>query len=126
MNETPLYDTRYRDWFWAVVVACLREFHGRTLAESTRMAMALRKEIDEANYDPSDIFYHAEPFNIAMDMADRRLKESVEVLKKYVQMRDEKYADMIADVAKPHAPEKSRTKSKIVKRPLAKRRVQAA
>jgi hypothetical protein len=126
MNEAPLYDKRYRDWFWAVVKACLHEFHGKTLAESTRMVMALRKEIDEVTYDPDDIFYHAEPFNIAMDMTDRRRKESVDELKKYVQMRDEKYLAMVAGVTKPVVIEKSRAKSRVVKKPLAKPRVQAA
>jgi hypothetical protein len=61
---------------------CLTEFHGipsrhdqptnrysRTLAEATR----LRKKVNGMPVEQMELFYHAEPFDVACNLADKAL-----------------------------------------------------
>ena len=65
--------------FWDIVSECLVEFHGLNHAEAYENSAKLRgrlKELGRPNdmVYPSDMVYHEEPFNIACNLMDRRLK----------------------------------------------------
>ena len=75
MDSTPL-----KDAFWNVVTDCLHDFHGVPCEEARRDAQRLRHRVEvaadaPAGYDP-DLFYHAEPFHVAEDLAGRKLDAS--------------------------------------------------
>ena len=63
-----------KDTFWTVVEQCLVQFHGLPEAEAREKARDLRRHIDEPPTGmSSEIFYHAEPFDVACDIADSSL-----------------------------------------------------
>jgi hypothetical protein len=63
-----------KDAFWSVVEECLLEFHGIPQSRATLLCDDLRREIE---FPPtgmsSEIFYHADPFDVACDLADNHL-----------------------------------------------------
>ena len=60
--------------FWAVVEDCLVDFHHLTRAEAHSRSAALRRQIDDPPEGiDSDVFYHAEPFDVACDIAENPL-----------------------------------------------------
>ena len=65
---------RSKDDFWDVVEDCLHRFHQLTEPVAKQLAEGLRGRIE--NPPPgisSDIFYHAEPFDVACDLTNREL-----------------------------------------------------
>ncbi len=68
-----------KDAYWTIVTDCLERFHGYAPVAARTAALELRQAIEfplphEAppGYD-SELFYHAEPFYVACNMADREL-----------------------------------------------------
>ena len=76
-----------QDHFWSVVRQCIGRFHARcassTLAEATR----LRKKINGMPVDQMELFYHAEPFDVACNLADNPL-DVKDHLVEYLEIRD--------------------------------------
>jgi hypothetical protein len=63
-----------KEAFWKVVEDCLTEIHGLSLSEAGQRGRNLRAEIESPPQGlSSDIFYHAEPFDVACDLAGNRL-----------------------------------------------------
>jgi hypothetical protein len=55
-----------------------------------RKANLLRKKIESLSNESIELFYHAEPFDVACDIAERRLSVKRH-LHLYLQIRDEKH-----------------------------------
>jgi hypothetical protein len=67
-------DIKAKDTFWAVVEECLTAIHGLAKPEAHRRSLDLRTRIESAPSGmSSDIFYHAEPFDVACDIAGKQL-----------------------------------------------------
>ena len=65
-----MIDRRAKDSFWAVVSDCLVEVDGLPRAKAETRSNELRKRVERPSRDDSaDIFYHAEPFDVAQDIA---------------------------------------------------------
>ncbi len=63
-----------RNAFWAAVADCLAEFHGRKLSEAKLAVFELRARAENPPDGlDSDLVYHAEPFDVACDLAGDRL-----------------------------------------------------
>jgi hypothetical protein len=70
-------DIKTKDTFWEVVEECLTAIHGLTKLEAHRRSLDLRTRIETAPAGmSSDIFYHAEPFDVACDIAGNQLNVS--------------------------------------------------
>jgi hypothetical protein len=69
-----MIDIKAKETFWEVVVECLIAIHGFAKPEAHRRSRDLRTRIESAPAGmSSDIFYHAEPFDVACDIAGRPL-----------------------------------------------------
>jgi hypothetical protein len=70
----PNIDARARDAFWGAVVDCLEQFHGKPGPDAQALASALRARIE---WPPpgidGDLIYHAEPFDVACNLAQVEL-----------------------------------------------------
>jgi hypothetical protein len=76
------------DPYWLVVEECLRRFHSRSATEAKQLVSRLRRQVEQSTPTASrDLFYHAEPFDIACDLADHSL-DVRHHLAEYVQLRD--------------------------------------
>ena len=65
-----MIDTKAKETFWKVVEECLIAFHSLAKSEAHRRTLNLRTRIESAPAGMlSDIFYHAEPFDVACDIA---------------------------------------------------------
>jgi hypothetical protein len=70
-------DIKAKDTFWKIVEECLITIHGLTKPEAYRKSLDLRTRIEAAPAGmSSDIFYHAEPFDVACDIAGNQLDAS--------------------------------------------------
>jgi hypothetical protein len=67
-------DTKAKDAFWEIVEECLTGIHGLAKPEAHRRSLDFRLRIESAlSGMSSDIFYHAEPFDVACDIAGKQL-----------------------------------------------------
>lgn len=66
--------TRDKRRFWASVEDCLRGFHDCSRQEAKALIQAFQDNLDTAplEVDP-DLVYHAEPFDLACDLAQHPL-----------------------------------------------------
>jgi hypothetical protein len=70
-------DPRLKEEYWEVVVDCLTRFHQFSAADARARSEKLRASIEAPPEGiSSEIFYHAEPFDVACDLAKRRLDPS--------------------------------------------------
>lgn len=82
--------------FWAVVEACLSEFHGMKPETIRRKAGKLRSSIERMTADEMEFFYHSEPFDVANEIADDALKIEAHI-DRYIQIRDGNQGSGIAE-----------------------------
>lgn len=69
-----MMDPKAAESFWHAVKACLEEFHNFTEVEAERRGAALREQIESPPTGmSSNMFYHAEPFDVACDIAARKV-----------------------------------------------------
>jgi hypothetical protein len=69
-----MIDPPAKDAFWDVVEECLIEIHGLSQSEAHRRSADLRTRIESPPSGmSSDIFYHAEPFDVACDIVGKPL-----------------------------------------------------
>jgi hypothetical protein len=69
-----MIDAKVKETFWDVVEECLIEIHGLSKPDAQTRSMDLRTRIESPPSGmSSDIFYHAEPFDVACDLAGRPL-----------------------------------------------------
>jgi hypothetical protein len=63
-----------KDEFWAIVEDCLVEIHQLSRSEAQKRIRQLRADIAQPPPDiDADMFYHAEPFDVACDLAQNDL-----------------------------------------------------
>lgn len=72
-----MIDTTLESAYWAAVEGCLVRFHHLDPAQAGRLRRDLQERVRRSG-DPKDpamdeMFYHAEPFDIACDLAGRQL-----------------------------------------------------
>jgi hypothetical protein len=73
---TPSFqlDSRAKDSFWRVVADCLVEFHAFDPATAQSESNALRQRIEQSPLGIcGDVIYHDEPFDVASDIAGKKL-----------------------------------------------------
>lgn len=59
-----------KNLYWAVVNDCLQEIFGLAASEAEARSQKLRCELEKARPKSStDLFYHAEPMDVAADLA---------------------------------------------------------
>ena len=69
-----MIDPKAAESFWQVVDACLALFHGFSESEAEEASIRLRKRIESPPAGmSSDVFYHAEPYDVACDLASKLL-----------------------------------------------------
>lgn len=69
-----MIDAKARDAFWRVVGACLVQFHKLSPQEAEGKTKEMRARIESPPVGmSSEIFYHAEPFDVACDIAKEKL-----------------------------------------------------
>jgi hypothetical protein len=63
-------DARARDAFWGAVVDCLEQFHGKSKPDAQALANDLRARVERPPPGiDGDLIYHAEPFDVACNLA---------------------------------------------------------
>lgn len=69
-----------KDAYWAVVADCLEHFHDHNRAAAWMTSLQLRDVIQSPRHEDapppgydSELFFHAEPFYVACDIAGREL-----------------------------------------------------
>ena len=72
-----MIDIKAKDTFWEVVEECLIAIHDLDQPEAHRRSLDLRNRIESAPAGmSSDILYHADPFDVACDIAGNQLDVS--------------------------------------------------
>ncbi len=62
------------DSFWEIVRICLMRFHGLSESQAQHKSTEFRRQIESPPSGlSSEIFYHAEPFDVACDIAGKPL-----------------------------------------------------
>ncbi len=69
MTASRIIPEDAKDQFWSVVKECLVEFHQRPRAWSRATASRFRKEVEAMPRAQMELFYHAEPFDVACRLA---------------------------------------------------------
>src|SRR5262245_50146424 len=83
-----------KDEFWSVVEDCLREFHALRQEIIRRKTRGLRAVIDQMKPGEVDAFYHAEPFDVACELAGKSVSVAAH-LDRYLQIRDERHSESV-------------------------------
>ncbi len=73
--------------FWGVVRQCIRRFHGRCASRTLARATRLRTKVNGMPVEQMELFYHAEPFDVACNLADNPL-DVQDHLDEYLTIRD--------------------------------------
>jgi hypothetical protein len=69
-----MIDLKAKNKFWGAVEDCLVEFHGLSISQSHQMSNMLYERIESPPQGISnDVFYHADPFDVACDLAEYQL-----------------------------------------------------
>jgi hypothetical protein len=72
VEETEVIDMQAKNAFWAVVRDCLVEIYGFTETDACQKSACMRQDLENAPPGvDSDLLYHAEPLDIASDIAGR-------------------------------------------------------
>jgi hypothetical protein len=87
MKSSDVIPKDEQDHFWSVVRQCIRRFHARCASSTLAKAMRLRKKVSVMPVEQMDLFYHAEPFDVACDLADNPLNVR-DHLDEYLGIRD--------------------------------------
>ena len=86
---TPEVMEQLKDGFWDAVLDCLVEFHHLPREEAAPKVREFRAILDWGDASPfvPDIIYHAEPFRLANDIAEREL-DIADYREPYFRIRD--------------------------------------
>ncbi len=88
-------DPRMKKAYWNVVQDCLVEILGFSAREAKSMGNDLRRKIDKPPAGISgDIFYHNEPFDVACDLAKKKI-ECFNCQQKYDSILERHYSKLI-------------------------------
>ena len=87
MRSSNVIPKDEQDHFWSVVRQCIRRFHDRSASRTLADATRLRKEVNAMPSEQMDLFYHAEPFDVACNLAEEAL-DVKDHLDEYLEIRD--------------------------------------
>ena len=73
MKSSSVIPKDEQDHFWRVVRQCIRRFHARGATRALAEATRLRKKVNGMPLEHMELFYHAEPFDVACNLADNAL-----------------------------------------------------
>jgi hypothetical protein len=76
-----------QDHFWVVVRQCIRKFHSRCASRTLPKAARLRRKVNDMPVEQMELFYHAEPFDVACNLANDPL-DVKDYLDEYLTIRD--------------------------------------
>lgn len=87
-----MIDKKAVDAFWHVVKECLVQFHGFSESDADKQSATLRMRIESPPTGmSSDMFYHAEPFDVACDIAEKQLDLSKYRQQYYVLLNEHRW-----------------------------------
>ena len=87
MTSSAVIPKEEQDHFWIVVRQCIRRFHARCSSSTLTKATRLRKKVNGMRVEQMELFYHAEPFDVACNLAGNPL-DVKDHLDKYLEIRD--------------------------------------
>lgn len=87
MKSSNVIPKDEQDHFWSVVRQCIRRFHARCASSTLAAATRLRKRVNGMPVEQMELFYHAEPFDVACNLADNPL-DVKDHLNEYLEIRD--------------------------------------
>ena len=87
MRKSAVIPVDAQQDYWRVVRSCLRVFHPKQSAKALKKAVRLRKTVENLPIREMELFFHAEPFDVACDLAGRQLKVA-QHLTRYLKIRD--------------------------------------
>jgi hypothetical protein len=87
MKASKVIPKAEQDHFWSVVRQCIRRFHAGCASSTLPRATRLRKKVSLMAVEQMELFYHAEPFEVACDLADHPL-DVKDHLDEYLRIRD--------------------------------------
>lgn len=87
MKSSDVIPKDEQDHFWSIVRECIRRFHARRAASMLAKATRLRKKVTGMPLEQMELFYHAEPFDVACNLADNYL-DVKDHLDEYLEIRD--------------------------------------
>src|SRR5262249_27866377 len=89
MSQRNASRTNKPDKYWSVVGECLRRFHHRSAADVKQLVSQMRKKLEQSSPEASrELFFHAEPFDVACDLADHQIELKDQRLVEYIELRD--------------------------------------
>jgi hypothetical protein len=81
--------------FWGVTRDCLIQFHGFPPADAAQGVASLRESLAEIRVPHVEMIYHAEPFDVACDIAKKQLDRFIpHVAEEYYRMLDRPYPEV--------------------------------
>lgn len=87
MRKSKVTTAQAEEQFWSVVEACLREFHHQRPNSIAKGITKLHNQVKEMPPQAIQLFYHAEPFDVACRVADKDL-DVRDYLPRYLEIRD--------------------------------------
>ena len=87
MKSSKVIPKDEQDHFWRVVRECIRKFHSGCASSALAAATRLRKKVNGMPVEQMELFYHAEPFDVACNLADNPLNVK-DRLDEYLEIRD--------------------------------------
>lgn len=87
MKSSAVIPKDEQDRFWSVVRQCIRRFHARCSSTTLPKVTRLRQKVNSMPIEQMELFYHAEPFDVACNLAGNPLsiKEHTD---EYLEIRD--------------------------------------
>ena len=87
MKSSDVIPKEEQDHFWGVVRQCIRRFHVCCASSALARATRLRKKVNAMPVEQMELFYHAEPFDVACNLANNPL-DVTDHLAEYLAVRD--------------------------------------
>ena len=87
MRKSAVIPVDARQDYWRVVRSCIRVFHPKQSANALKKAARLRRTVEKLPIREMELFFHAEPFDVACDLAGHELKVE-QYLNRYLRIRD--------------------------------------
>jgi len=87
MSSSNIIPMAERDHFWEVVRGCIKSFHACCEDLALTKATSLQQRVNGMPVEEMELFYHAEPFDVACDLAGNRL-DVKNYLQRYLEIRD--------------------------------------
>jgi hypothetical protein len=87
MRESAIIPIDAQQDYWRVVRSCILVFHPKQATNALKKATRLRKTVERLPIREMELFFHAEPFEVAWDLAGHQLNLAKH-LTRYLEIRD--------------------------------------